>query len=286
MRAALDAHYRPNLKLAQAHGFGGYNCGYARQRGETSFAQHQRDLVWRVLADARIGPTTTVLDIGCGIGGPANWIVERFTPRRLIGLEYCWSSVRLAAQGAARHGISEACAFERILAGSNRDSARQPLCFVQGDAHHLPIADGSIDVILSLESALHYADKRRFLAECRRVLGSGGVICLGDITVPKTKSIGATLLRGLSAPFKSNAILWSAESYRGAFAAGGLAVLRHEQASPHVADSLADALDEVRRRGWKAARGFRMRFYYLSCLERLLRRGWLHYDLFALTRAE
>jgi hypothetical protein len=52
-----------------------------------------------------------------------------------------------------------------------------------------------------------------------------------------------------------------------------------------VADSLADGLDEIRGRGWAAARGFRGRFFYLSMLEALLRRGTLEYHLFTLERS-
>lgn len=52
-----------------------------------------------------------------------------------------------------------------------------------GNAAELPLADGSVDVVLS-NYCLHHlrdADKRRALAEARRVLRPGGRIVIGDM---------------------------------------------------------------------------------------------------------
>ncbi|MBU1984861.1 methyltransferase domain-containing protein, partial [bacterium] len=135
----LDAHYSPNWRLTQAHGLTAYNCGYAEYPGCGSFDDHQHALVWRLLGDTEIRADSTVLDIGCGIGGPSRWIHERHHPNRVIGLEFLGSSVQAA---------------ERSWNGETE----RPV-FIQGDAHHLPLGDASVDVIFNLESALHYADK-------------------------------------------------------------------------------------------------------------------------------
>lgn len=261
----LEAHYLPNWKLTQAHGLTGYNCGYTASRGVSTFAAHQQDLVWRLLGDVRIDAGTTMLDVGCGIGGPAGWIFERFGPRRLIGLEYCRPSVEAA---------------EVRFAGQ----PRRPT-FLQGDAHAMPLQSGSVDVIFNLESALHYPDKRRFLGECFRVLRPGGRLCLGDITTShKLLFAPAMLLNKLPTQFNSNIRLWSVADYRSAFADVGFKLLRHDPVSAGVADSLADGLYEIKSRGWSATRGYRGRFFYLIMLEKLLRVGALSYDLFAAER--
>src|SRR2546422_125296 len=93
---SLDAFYSPTLRLSQAYGLLGYNAGYAEAPGHDSFDQHQKDLVWKLLGNAAIDSRSTVLDVGCGIGGPTEWIFSRYQPARLIGIEYSPSSVRIA----------------------------------------------------------------------------------------------------------------------------------------------------------------------------------------------
>ncbi|HKQ48228.1 MAG TPA: methyltransferase domain-containing protein [Phycisphaerae bacterium] len=268
----LEAHYLPNWRLTQAHGLSGYNCGYAVQRGGASFHEHQQALVWRLIGEMAIGPKSTVVDVGCGIGGPAGWITERYQPRRLIGVEYLWSSV--------------AAAHARAAAEADRDRPASRPIFVQGDAHRLPLADGSVDVIFNLESALHYPDKRTFISECRRILAPGGALCLGDITTShRWLFTPAQLLNRLPSQYNSNVWLWSPKDYRRAFDAEGLELIRHEEASRPVADSLADGIAEIRHRGPASMKGFRGRFFYLAFLEKLLRARLLRYDLFCLRRS-
>jgi SAM-dependent methyltransferase len=261
----LEAHYRPNNKLSKAIGVTGYNCGYAEPAAPRSFDRHQRTLVWRLLGDTPINHESTVLDVGCGIGGPSAWIMDRFRPRRLIGLDYLGTNVRTATE----HNRTE---YPRMA-------------FFQADAHCLPVADASVDVIFNLESALHYADKNAFLSECRRVLRPGGTLCLGDITT-RYKALFAPLmlLNRLPTQFNSNIWLWSADDYLAAFPRLGLQVLRHEQVSRRVAASLANGLAELDRLGWAAAKGFRTRCAYLAVLRTLLSSRGLSYDLFTVRR--
>ncbi len=265
----LEAHYRPNWELTQAHGLLGYNCGYAASRGAAPFTEHQKELVWRLIGDTPVGREATVLDVGCGIGGPAGWIFERYGPRRLIGLEYLGSSVQAAE--------------ERWRAAAPDQSSRPR--FIQGDAHRLPLADGTVDVIFNLESALHYRDKEAFISECARVLRPGGTLCLGDITTFRRRMFAPVeWLNSLPSQFNSNVHLWSSVRYKEALRAAGFSLLRHEEASRAVADSLADGLEEIRRRGWRASKGFRGRTGFLGVLALMLRRKWLHYDLFRARR--
>jgi SAM-dependent methyltransferase len=260
----LQAHYLPNWKLAKAMGFAAYNCGYASVRGQANFAQHQQDLVWRLLGDVSIGAETVLIDVGCGIGGPSGWIFERFGAR-IIGVEYLSASVQTAESN-----------------WSGREA--RPL-FLQGDAHRLPLGDGCADVIFNLESALHYPDKARFLQECRRVLRPGGTLCLGDITTNyKWLFAPAQLLNKLPSQFNSNIRLWSGAHYQRNFKALGLNLIRHEEASAPIANSLADGLREITSPGWAAWHGVRGRVLYLAMLEKLLRSRMLCYDLFIARR--
>ena len=257
----MEAHYRPNRALTQAVGLAAYNCGYAESAGRDSFFEHQKSLVWRLLGDTPIDRDATVVDVGCGIGGPIGWIAGRFHPRRAVGLEYLWSSVRSAGAESEMNGTDPR--------------------FVQGDAHTLPLADESVDVVFNLESALHYRDKRQFLSECHRVLKPGGTLCLGDITT-NDKSAFAPIrwLNGLSSQFNCNVYLWSGRDYTDAFEAMGFEQQRHEEASAPIAAALRDGRLEIRRIGWLRSRGFRGRRLLLGLIESQLRAGRLTYDLF------
>ena len=262
---SLNVFYEPNLRLAQATGLLGYNAGYAETAGCGSFNDHQKNLVWRVLHNVHIGPESTVVDVGCGIGGPSGWIFERFSPAKLVGVEYCPASVRAAEARWSKE-------------------ARRPM-FLQGDAMRLPMRDASADVIFNLESALHYPDKPAFIRECRRILKPGGILCLGDICTRRRKLFAVLgLLNYLPTQFSTQAILWSPEDYVQAFRAAGLEIQRQEEVSRQSADSLRDGLAEISRAGWSAARGYRRRFFYLCAVERMLRRGWLTYHLFNVTK--
>ena len=262
----MEAHYAPNWKLTQAHGLLGYNCGYAESPGCSSFNEHQQSLVWQLLGDAPITAESTVLDVGCGIGGPSGWIFERYRPRRLIGLEYLSSSA--AAAESRWHG-----------------HARRPF-FTQGDAHHLPMPDNSIDVIFNLESALHYHEKNDFLKQCVRVLRPGGVLCLGDITTTLKTLFAPSWLNKLPGQLNPHTWLWSGEDYETAFEQHGLELLWHEEASRHVAMSLADGRRELKRLGFFKTLPFKGRMLYLQFMEDCLAGAELTYDLFRVRKPD
>lgn len=263
----MEAHYAPNWRLTQAHGLLGYNCGYAESPGCATFDEHQQALVWQLLGDTPITSATTILDVGCGIGGPSGWMFHRFQPRRLIGLEYLATSAAAAEGRWANH-------------------APRPW-FTQGDAHDLPFADNSIDVIFNLESALHYRDKDAFLAQCARVLRPGGVLCLGDITNNlEVVFQPIKFLNKLPTEHNPNVYLWSTEQYENAFERVGLEPLWYEEASRHVAHSLADGRRELNRLGFFKTLGFRKRMFFLEILEDMLQGAELRYDLFRVRKPD
>jgi sterol 24-C-methyltransferase len=108
-----------------------------------------------VAEDGGFGPDMSVLDVGCGSGGPAMMIAAGWQVD-VTGVDLVPLHVERARERAAALGLAERTRF------------------IEADAMSLPFADASFDHVYALESAYHAPDKRRFYAECARVLRPGG----------------------------------------------------------------------------------------------------------------
>ncbi len=111
-----------------------------------------------------------VLDIGCGIGGPARTLAAEFGCL-VTGIdlteEYCLAAEMLTA----RAGLGGQVGFR------------------QAGALDLPFGDGSFDVVWTQHMIGHVQDKERLFGEARRVLRPGGRLtlfepCLGPSEPP------------------------------------------------------------------------------------------------------
>ena len=120
-----------------------------------------RRLVQTVAAALPEGGVT--LDVGNGLGMQDPVIVEVLRPRRLVAVnitEWQLSAGRDRLREAAAQGVA-------------------------GDATRLPIADQSIDGVISIEAAFHFRSRRAFFDECFRVLKPGGVVSISDIAIER-----------------------------------------------------------------------------------------------------
>jgi SAM-dependent methyltransferase len=109
----------------------------------------------------RVGNGARILDVGCGFGGTIGFLNERLSGVQLVGLNI----------------------DERQLARARQTVVARPgnsVRFVQGDACALPLGDGVFDVVLAVECIFHFPSRRRFFAEARRVLRTGGTLALSD----------------------------------------------------------------------------------------------------------
>jgi SAM-dependent methyltransferase len=154
---------------------------------------------------------------------------------------------------------------------------------VQGDAHRLPMAGGSADLIVSIESALHLADKPAFLASCRRVLRPGGTLCVADMTAGRAIAVLAAAGTRLPRRLRCGAHLWNAERYEAAIAAAGLDLVRHESIRAGVAAALARGVRDIAG-DWAALDGCRTRAAWAMALAALFTTRALGYDLFVARR--
>jgi tocopherol O-methyltransferase len=134
------------------HGFYGADGTVKKER-----RQAQIDLIEELLSWAGVRQATDILDVGCGIGGSSLYLAEKFNA---------------AATGITLSPVQANRATERAAAAGI--NAR----FQVADALAMPFADGSFDLVWTLESGEHMPDKRQFLQECCRVLKPGGTLLM------------------------------------------------------------------------------------------------------------
>ncbi|HKW02321.1 MAG TPA: methyltransferase domain-containing protein [Vicinamibacterales bacterium] len=124
-------------------------------------------------AIGRIPRGATVLDIGCGAGMDLLIAARRAGPKgRAIGVDMTEAMRERASQGAAACGLA------------NVD-------ILDGDATALPVADRSVDVVISNGVLNLVPEKGRAIAEIARVLKPGGRVQIADIILGEALSENA-----------------------------------------------------------------------------------------------
>ncbi len=103
-----------------------------------------------------------LLDVGCGIGGPARRAAQQLAAR-VTGLDLTEGYVALAQELSERSGA----------AGQTE--------FVQGSALEMPFEDGEFDAAMMLHVGMNIEDKPRLFAEVARVLRPGGIFVVYDV---------------------------------------------------------------------------------------------------------
>ncbi len=106
----------------------------------------------------RCAPGTTLLDVGCGIGGSSRMLAKDYR-FKVTGVTISPSQVERATQ----------------LTPAGVDAE-----FIVDDAMALSFPDESFDVVWSLEAGPHMPDKAVFAQELLRVLKPGGLLVVGD----------------------------------------------------------------------------------------------------------
>ena len=115
-----------------------------------------------------------VIDLGCGPGTNLFEVADRcarFSSVQWYGLDL---NQQEAAMGAERSGWRA------------RERGLQSIQFLSGDIFNLPLADNSVDIILSSEVVEHLPDPVPALKEMARVLKPGGYAM---VTTPNPKNL-------------------------------------------------------------------------------------------------
>jgi len=134
---------------------------------------------------SRMPMSGRILDVACGKGATTHYLLRRFAPSDITGVDLSERNVAIA-------------------------TAKSPgVTFRTMSATELQFSDNSFDAILCVEAAFLFETRKKFLLEAFRVLKPGGVLVMTDI-----------LCQIKSGPLKANNIA-SIEEYRGKFLSAG-----------------------------------------------------------------
>jgi len=129
-------------------------------RENESFVQRQYNLVDHCLENLGDLSEQVLLEVGCGNGANCKYISTLNETVNIIGIDLNEENLEIANESM----------------GSPRTT------FIHDDAQKLVhIGDSSVDVLICIESALHYPDKNAFFAQIKRVLKSDGKFIVADI---------------------------------------------------------------------------------------------------------
>ncbi len=113
---------------------------------------------------AGLEPSTRVLDVGCGIGGPARYFAATFGCK-VTGIDLSPGFIEAAAYLTERCGLSDHVTFQL------------------GDALHLPFEDAAFDTVFLQHVAMNIEDRAALYAEIHRILAPGGRFVTHDVVL-------------------------------------------------------------------------------------------------------
>ena len=129
-----------------------------------------RDATIALAEAAELSKTDSVLDVGCGIGGPARLLARNYGCH-VTGIDLTEEFCDVARELTRRVGL---------------DDQVDVRC---GDALDMPFVDGEFSVAWTQHVSMNIEDKPRFYSEMRRVIPPGGRLAFFDILAGPTQPI-------------------------------------------------------------------------------------------------
>jgi ubiquinone/menaquinone biosynthesis C-methylase UbiE len=118
--------------------------------------------VSRELANSIDLKGVSVLDVGCGLGGPCRMLADEYNCTT-TGIDISNEYIRTANN------------LSKLVNLDNRTT------FIQGDATKLPFKDNTFDVVWTQHVQMNIPDKKKFYSEINRVLKTDGHFLFYDI---------------------------------------------------------------------------------------------------------
>jgi len=126
---------------------------------DATAGQAQIQLMEQLARKAEIPKGANVLDIGCGVGGSALWLADRYGCR-VTGMTISPVQAAMANRKAKARGLGGSARFE------------------VSDANLWQPEPASFDVVWIMESSEHFPDKKHFFERCAIALKPGGTLAV------------------------------------------------------------------------------------------------------------
>lgn len=220
---AREVHYDQTVANFSALGSGDLHfVGYYENDDDTlvQSLENLNRLFGRQLAPES---SSSILDIGCGTGGPAVFIGKTYGCR-VTGVDLGETQIQAAKQAAERSGVQDRVTFQLA------------------DGTNLPFDEGTFDGVFLLGSASHVEDKAKLFAECARVTKSGARLVLGDVVTAKSdwrSDRKLSLIRRVVDVFFDSPHLLTAQEYERFISESGFEITETKDMGPHVCRSAA-----------------------------------------------
>jgi len=230
-----------------------------------TFLQAQENLTDHCISRLDSLENKTILEIGCGNGVQAKYILNKFNPKSITGIDLNHENIRIANQEKDRRGMKNVHFFV--------DDAQQLSKF----------KENSIDVIINIESAFHYPDKPLFLKQLFRVLKPGGHFLIADILTTHKKK------KWLKKSWKKKMVFhhWDQEKYEKELANARLKITRFEDITSGVTDGFRNYriwLKEMKKGGFLEDRFYKLFYIINARLNIYLLRTKRQYCIFSGTK--